>query len=179
MRAMILVIVSFLSTAAFAAPKAKVSPSNRLICKTGEKLSAGQGPKLYFTYNVPFMNEPEDPTMPMGRQVLLLAGRPVVQLLFERAPVAAGENGEQLQPSQCAFAKRAIKNGEPDRVQILLAPGQVGWISQPIGMRNPPRTLLTPPGDWAFASEPERIFTLDIDDTKNFVTSDLPVVDKD
>jgi hypothetical protein len=154
------------------APKAKVS-AHRLLCKTGaEKQASGQGPKLYFNYNVPFVHEPEDPTMPYGRQVMLLAGRPIVQFFFERSPLPAGEHGEQLQPMQCAFAKRAIRANEPTQVQILLQPGQVHWISQPIGVKRP--ALLTPPGDWSFLNEPERVFSLNLDDPKNFITSQLP-----
>jgi hypothetical protein len=128
--------------------------------------------KLYFTYNVPFVHEPEDPTMPYGRQTMLLAGRPVVQLFFERSPLPAGDNGEQLQPAQCAFAKRAVRANEPSQVQILLVPGQVHWISQPIGLKAP--AVLTPPGDWSFLQEPERVFWVNLDDPKNFVTSQMP-----
>lgn len=157
------------ATVPASAPKAKPM-ANRLICKTGiEKKGVN---KLYFTYNLPFVHEPEDPTMPYGRQTLLLAGRPVVQLFFERAPLPAGENGEQLQPNQCAFAKRAVRGNEPAQVQILLSPGQVHWISQPIGPKIP--AVLTPPGDWSFLQEPERVFWLNLDDPKNFITSQLP-----
>jgi hypothetical protein len=154
------------------APKAKAS-ANRLICKTSaEKRAPGPSPQLYFNYNVPFVHEPEDPTMPYGRQVMLLGGRPIVQLFFERSPLPAGEHGEQLQPMQCAFAKRAIRANEPTQVQILLQPGQVHWISQPIGLKRP--ATLTPPGDWSFLNEAERVFSLNLDDPKNFITSQLP-----
>jgi hypothetical protein len=163
-------VVLLSSGLSWAAPMPKAKPlANRLICKTA---ADKKSPKLYFTYNVPFLHEPEDPTMPYGRQTMVLAGRPIVQLFFDRSPQAAGENGEQLQPGQCAFAKRALRGGEPSQVQILLPPGQVQWISQPIGMKNP--AVLTPPGDWTFLQEPERVFWLNLDDPKNFITSHMP-----
>lgn len=165
-------VAVFLAGNSWAAPGPKAKPAaNRLICKTGPEKRA-TNPKLYFTYNVPFVHEPEDPTLPYGRQTMLLAGRPIVQLFFERSPLPAGENGEQLQPMQCAFAKRAVRNNEPGQVQILMQPGQVHWISQPIGMKT--SALLTPPGDWSFLQEPERVFWLNLDDPKNFITTQMP-----
>lgn len=167
----IILAILLLSAYSWAAPAPKAKPSpNRLICKTGPEKRMNT--KLYFTYNVPFVHEPEDPTVPYGRQTMLLAGRPIVQLFFERSALAAGENGEHLQPMQCAFAKRAIRAGEPAQVQILLPPGQVHWISQSLGAKAP--AVLTPPGDWSFLQESERVFWLNLDDPKNFVTSQVP-----
>lgn len=158
-------------------PKAKPS-ANRLLCKTGpEKRAPGQALRLYFNYNLPFIFEPEDPTLPFGRQVMLLAGRPVVQMFFEKASGPAGVNGELLQPMQCAFAHRALRSNEPSQVQILLGhqPQQVSWLSQPIGQRaGVDRANLTPPGDWTFASLPEQVFAVELEDTKTFVSSQIP-----
>ncbi len=151
----------------------------KIICKTGpEKRTPGQPLRLYFNYNLPMVFEAEDPTVPYGRQMLLLAGRPVMQLFFEKAPGAAGENGELLQPMQCAFARRAVKAGEPSQVQILLPSTQVHWLSQTIGQRvqgpTVDRAALTPAGDWSFASQFERVFSVEIEDMKNFVTTQMP-----
>lgn len=150
----------------------------KLICKTaGDKRAPGQALKLYFRYNLPLVYEPEDPTMPFGRQILLLAGRPAVQLFFEKSAGPAGESGELLQPMQCAFARRALRAGEPSQAQILQPLNQVTWLSQPLGQRPPNRAeqvTATPTGDWAFASQYEQVFTLELDDGKNFVTAQQP-----
>lgn len=155
----------------------------KLICKTGsERRPASQPLKLYFNYNLPLQFEPEDPTVPLGRQVVVLAGRPVMQLFFEKASEAAGENGENLQPMQCAFAKRAVRRNEPTQVQILLPQGQPNWLTQTIGQRPGPaqlsfeRATITPAGDWSLASQFEKVFSVELDDTRTFVTSQLPKV---
>jgi len=158
-------------------PKAAKVSGSRLFCKTGpEKRAPGQALKLYLNYNLPFVFEAEDPTLPYGRQVVLLAGRPVVQLFFEKAPGPAGENGELLQPMQCAFARRAVRASEPSQVQVLLNPNQVSWISQAIGQRGgaAERALVQPGGDWAFAYEPDRIFSVELDNPKTFITNQMP-----
>jgi len=183
MRAPVSIVLAglFLSLSAANAaepPKARAkSEQTKLICKTGAKERAtGDALKLYFNYNLPVTYEPEDPTMPYGRQMMLLSGRPVVQLFFEKAPGPAGENGEFLQPMQCAFARRAIRNNEPTQAQILLAPGKAHWISQGIGQRGAAaeRAVLQPAGDWTFAHQFEQVFTLEIEDRKSFITSHLP-----
>ena len=167
--------------AAERAPRVNLSRQTKLICKTGsERRPANQPLKLYLSYNLPFQFEPEDPTVPFGRQVLVMAGRPVVRLNFEKAPEAAGENGENLQPMQCAFAKRALGAQEPSQAQILLPQGQVSWLTQALGQRpgvaqlNFERAVVAPAGDWAFASQFEKVFTVELDNPRNFVTSQLP-----
>lgn len=172
----LLLVLALFSPHAFAdSAKAKAST---LICKTAaEKMAAGQSLKLYFTQNLPIVFEPEDPTVPLGRQVMLLAARPFVQFSFEKSSGAAGENGEFLQPMQCAFAKRALKPTEPSQVQIILPAKQVQWISQSLGQSPKSvgsRAMVLPVGDWRFASKFEQVFTLDLDDPKAFVTSQLP-----
>jgi len=156
----------------------KLKPSqNKLICKTGpEKRALGQPLKLYLNFNLPIVFEAEDPTVPFGRQTMLLAGRPVVQLFFEKATGPAGDNGENLQPMQCAFARRGIKGSEPALVQILLQPNQVTWLSQGIGQRGAAaeRAVIQPAGDWGFAYQHEQIFVLELDDRKGFITSQMP-----
>ena len=158
------------------APRAQT----KLLCKTGaEKRAPGQLLKLFFQYNVPFQFEPEDPTVPFGRQVVVLAGRPVMQLFFEKAPIAAGERGEELAPMQCAFAKRPIGPREPSQVQILLPASEVTWMSQTVGQKpgyGPERTLMSPgPGnDWAFTYQHEKVFVVELDDAKDFVTAQKP-----
>jgi hypothetical protein len=178
------VLLGCFSLVAFAAPERKehqANKANRLFCKTGPETRAGGQPlRLYFQYNLPVVFEPEDPTVPFGRQLMGLSSRPVVQLTFDRASEPAGENGEKVDPMTCAFAKRVVSASEPNHVQILLAPGQVHWITQGIGQRPGPRQLsferavLTPAGDWAFASQFEKVFVVDLDDTKTFVTTQLP-----
>ncbi len=180
MHRFLLLILVVASTTAFADERMRSTPNkvaNRLLCKTGpEKRNSPL--KLYFHYNLPFQFEPEDPTMPLGRQVVVLAGKPVVQLFFEKAPLAAGENGENLQPMQCAFARRALREREPSQVQILLAGNQTNWISQAVGQRVGAITgeyaILTPTGDWTFAYQFERVFSIEIDEMKTFVTTQLP-----
>lgn len=179
-----------LSTLTFAAPptvlptgaatKGAAKPG-RLLCKTGsENRPATQTLKLYFQYHVPMMFEPEDPTVPFGRQVMVLSGRPLVQIHFEKSPESAGENGEKLAPMTCAFAKRALTPSEPSQVQIFLASGQVHWLSQNLGQRPGPkqlsfeRSVVSPPGDWAFASQFEKVFAVEIEDQKTFVTTQAP-----
>lgn len=178
---------AFAATVPAPAERAPLLPGNqpvkqtKLICKTGsDHRRADQPLKLYFSYHLPFQFEPEDPTMPYGRQVVVLAGRPVVQLFFSPARGGAGENGERLEPMQCAFAKRGLRAGEPSQVRILLPQGQVSWLTQSIGQRPGPaplsfeRAVVAPAGDWAFAGQPEKVFTIELDDTKTFVTSQLP-----
>lgn len=150
----------------------------RLLCKTGpEKRAPGQPLKLFFQYNLPFQFEPEDPTVPYGRQTFVLAGRPVVQLYFEKSPVAAGERGEDLAPMTCAYAKRALGKGEPTQVQILVPAGEKAWISQSLGQKpgfGQERVTLAPGGDWGFAYQYEKVFAIDLDDAKDFVTAQRP-----
>ena len=159
----------------------EANKANRLYCKTGpENRSPTQPLRLYFQYHLPVVFEPEDPTVPFGRQLVALTGRPVVQLNFERSSEPAGENGEKLDPMTCAFAKRVVSATEPNHVQILLAPGQVHWLTQSLGQRPGPRQLsferavVSPAGDWAFASQFEKVFTVDLDDAKTFVTTQMP-----
>jgi hypothetical protein len=176
------------ASSAFAAERV-VAPSNRtlnaknrLICKTGsENRNANQPLELYFQYHLPVLFEAEDPTVPFGRQVLLLAGRPMVQFHFKKASEPAGENGEKLEPMTCAFAKRALSASDPNHAQIFLPTSQQPhWLSQTIGQRPGPkqlsfeRAVIAPAGDWAFASQFEKVFTLDLDDAKNFATTQLP-----
>src|SRR3989344_398701 len=110
MRFIAALFLGFLTiSAAYSAPAAKAvgGKPGRLLCKTGtENRAATQALKLYFQYHLPMMYEPEDPTVPFGRQVMVLSGRPLVQMHFEKSPEAAGENGEKLAPMTCAFAKR-------------------------------------------------------------------------
>lgn len=154
--------------------KVTASPQNRLICRTStDKKLANQ--KMYFHYNLPLLFEPEDPTVPFGRQAVVLAGKPVVQLYFERAPLPAGEKGENLQPMQCAFVKRAVKANEPAQVQILVAGNQITWMSQPLGHKvGSEKPTMIPAGDWTFAYKQDQLFAVDLEDTKNFITSQIP-----
>jgi hypothetical protein len=188
MKALFIFSGLFLSLVASAAGqppgrRAPEAPQTKLICKTGaETRSPAQPLRLYFNYNVPFVFEPEDPTVPFGRQVVVLAGKPVMQLFFEKAGEAAGENGEYLQPMQCAFPKRALHANEPSQVQILLSPAKPHWLSQTIGQRPGPaqlsfeRAVMAPAGDWGFASQYDKVFSIELDDTRSFVTSHLPKV---
>ncbi len=154
--------------------KLSSSPQNRLICRTSaDKKLTNQ--KMYFHYNIPLLFEPEDPTVPYGRQTVALAGKPVVQLYFDRAPLPAGEKGENLQPMQCAFVKRAVKTNEPAQVQILVAGTQITWLSQPLGQKvGSEKPTMIPAGDWTFAYKQDQLFYVDLEDTKNFVTSQSP-----
>ncbi len=178
-----------ISTASAAAPvlpsavsaKAITQKATRLLCKTGtESRSANQALKLYFQYHLPVMFEAEDPTVPFGRQVMVLSGRPLVQLNFEKNPEPAGENGEKLAPMTCAFAKRVVAPSEPSQVQIFLPAGQVHWLSQSLGQRPGPkqlsfeRAVVAPAGDWTFASQFEKVFSVELEDTKTFVTTQVP-----
>jgi hypothetical protein len=175
-----LAILLLFPLALSAAERPKVQkgpPQNRLFCKTGpEKRAAGQPLKLYLNYNLPFVFEAEDPTVPFGRQMLLLAGRPTVQLFFEKAGSSAGDSGENLQPMQCAFARRVVRSNEPGQVQILLPPNQLNWISQSLGQRAGAmeKAVLTPGGDWSFAYQFEQVFYVDIEEPKGFITTQLP-----
>lgn len=179
------ILFSLIATAATPPPgrRAAEAPQTKLICKTGaESRNPAQPLRLYFNYNVPFQFEPEDPTVPFGRQVVVLAGKPVMQLFFEKSNGAAGENGEYLQPMQCGFAKRAMHSNEPSQVQIILSPAKPHWLSQTIGQRPGPaqlsfeRAVMAPAGDWSFASQYEKVFSIELDDTHSFVTSQLPKV---
>jgi len=70
----------------------------RLLCKTGTESRASSQPlKLFFQYNFPILVEPEDPTLAYGRQTMVLTGRPLMLLFFEKSPEAAGEHGEHLE----------------------------------------------------------------------------------
>lgn len=165
---------------AFAAPKIAPKP-NRLICKTGpESRPANQPLELYFQYHLPVVIEPEDPTVPYGRQTMVLQGRPMMQLNFRKSAEPAGDSGEKLEPMTCAFANRRVSAMEPSHVQIFMPAGQTHWITEAIGQRPGPRQLsferaiITPAGDWAFASQFEKVFYVDIDDMKTFVTTQLP-----
>jgi hypothetical protein len=155
--------------------------ANRLYCKTGpENRALNQPLRLYFQYDLPISFEAEDPTQPYGRQLVSLSSRPIVQLTFDKASEPAGDNGEKLEPMTCAFAKRVVGPTEPNHVQILMPTGQVHWLTQSIGQRPGPRQLsmeravMTPAGDWAFASQFEKVFVVDLDDAKTFVTTQLP-----
>lgn len=158
-------------------------PTNprRLLCKTGaENRSASQPLKLYFQYHLPVLFEPEDPTVPFGRQVLVASGRPLMVLHFDKSEQPAGENGEKLAPMTCAFAKRVVAPGEPSQLQIFLPAGQTHWLSQHVGQRPGPkqlsfeRAIVAPAGDWAFASQFEKVFSVEIEDMKTFVTTQMP-----
>jgi hypothetical protein len=150
----------------------------KLICKTGsDKRAPGQPLKLFFQYNLPFQFEPEDPTVPFGRQTFVLAGRPVVQLYFEKSPNGAGERGENLAPMQCAFANRALGPKDPNQVQILIPAGEVAWLSQTLGQKpggGQERALVAPASDWSFAYQYDKVFTLELENTKDFVTTQKP-----
>ena len=155
--------------------------TNRLICKTGsENRSSNQQLELYFQYYLPILFEAEDPTVPFGRQVMVLTARPLVQMHFRKSAEAAGENGEKLEPMTCAFAKRPLNAGEPNHAQIYLPAGQAHWLSQAIGQRPGPkqlsfeRAVIAPVGDWSFASQFDKVFALEIDDMKSFTTTQLP-----
>ncbi|MGZ3693101.1 MAG: hypothetical protein ACXWQO_02700 [Bdellovibrionota bacterium] len=189
MKTAILVLSLALTTSAASAlaatHAARANPNDvkqtKLICKTGsERRPANQPLRLYFNYNMPLVFEPEDPTVPYGRQVVVLAGKPVMQLFFERSSEPAGENGENLQPMQCAFAKRGLRNSEPNQVQILLGQSQPHWLTQTIGQRPGPaqlsfeRASIAPAGDWSIASQFEKVFSIELDDTRTFVTGQLP-----
>jgi len=176
-------VVLLLNAPAFAAgapPKAKAAeaPRARLLCRTGaEKRAPGQPLKLFFQYNLPFQFEPEDPTIPYGRQTFVLAGRPVVQLYFEKSPTAAGDRGEDLAPMTCAYAKRPLSRAEPSQVQILVPVGEKAWISQTLGQKpgyGQERITLAPGTDWGFASQYEKVFAVELDDAKDFVTARQP-----
>lgn len=165
---------------AFAAPKATSHP-NRLYCKTGaENRAANQPLELYFQYHLPVVFEAEDPTVPFGRQTMVLSGRPLMQLNFRKASAEAGENGEKLEPMTCAFPNRRITSTEPAHVQIFMPTGQTHWVSESIGQRPGPkqlsfeRAVIAPAGDWSFASQFEKVFYIDLDDVKTFVTTQLP-----
>lgn len=186
------VLLSFLTiSSALAAPPAVIpsgasakainQKATRLLCRTGsENRPASQALKLHFQYHLPVMFEAEDPTVPFGRQVMVLSGRPLVQLNFEKSPEAAGENGEKLAPMTCAFAKRVVAPSEPSQVQIFLPAGQVHWLSQSLGQRPGPkqlsfeRAVVAPAGDWAFTSQFEKVFAVELEDTKTFVTTTVP-----
>jgi hypothetical protein len=166
-----------------AVSKTPASNPKRLFCKTGsENRAANQPLKLYFQYHLPMLFEAEDPTLPFGRQELVASGRPLMQLFFEKSYVPAGENGERLAPMTCAFAKRVVSASEPSQVQIFLpnGQGQVHWLTQSVGQRPGPkqlsfeRAVMAPAGDWAFASQFERVFSIELDDMKTFVTTQLP-----
>lgn len=156
--------------------------SNRLYCRTGAELRPpGQPLELFLQYFLPVVFEPEDPTVPYSRQAMSLSGRPVVQLHFKKSAEPAGENGEKLEPMTCAFAKRIVSSSEPRMVQIYMPAGQIQWLSQGIGQRPEPKTTsqqerlrLAPAGDWAFASQFDKVFYVDLDDAKRFITTQLP-----
>ena len=38
------------------------------------------------------------------------------------------------------------------------------------------RAVMAPAGDWSFASQYEKVFSIELDDTRSFVTSHLPKV---
>jgi hypothetical protein len=176
------VALAALSTAsAFAAAPRGTLKTNRLLCKTGAETRAASQPlELYFQYNLPVVYEPEDPTVPYGRQILVLQGRPLVVLHFRKSAEPAGENGEKLEPMTCAFAKRVVPASAPNHVQIFLPTGQTHWLTEGIGQRPGPkqlsfeRAVIAPAGDWSFASQFDKVFTVDLDDMKNFVTTQLP-----
>ena len=161
-----------------ARPKAPADRKTRLICKTGsENRAPGQPLKLSFQYNIPLQFEPEDPTQPDARQTVTFAGRPRVQLSFEKSPVAAGEKGENLAPMQCAFAKRPVSAREPAKVQILVQAGELLWLSQAMGQSSAggqDRTLLTPGPEWNFTYQYDKVFALDLDDAEEFITGQKP-----
>ncbi len=155
--------------------------ANRLFCKTGsESRPASQALELSFQYHLPILIESEDPTVPFGRQMMVLSGRPLMQLRFRKAAEPAGDNGEKLEPMTCAFAKRVVSATEPNHAQIFLPTGQTHWLSQAIGQRPGPkqlsfeRAIFAPAGDWAFASQFDKIFYVDLDDMRNFVTTQQP-----
>jgi hypothetical protein len=167
-----------LITVAAPLEKSKKSPtgamSNRLLCKTSAEKKASYQ-KMHFHYNLPLQFEPEDPTMPFGRQNVILGGRPVVQFYFEKAASAAGGRGENLLPMQCAFARRTVKANEPNQVQILISGNQITWMSQPLGQRiGSEKPTIVPTGDWSFAYKSEQVFSVEIDDLKTFVTAQMP-----
>jgi hypothetical protein len=184
MKASALVLAAlFLTPSVHAEPRPAARPKAeparvRLLCKTGpEKRAPGQPLKLFFQYNLPFQFEPEDPTIPYGRQTFVLAGRPVVQLYFEKSAVAAGERGEDLAPMTCAYAKRPLGRAEPTQVQILIPVGEKAWISQSLGQKpgyGQERVTIAPGSDWGFASQYEKVFAIDLDDAKDFVTAQRP-----
>lgn len=167
---------------ALAAPPMKLpSKPNRLICKTGsESRPANQPLELYFQYHLPVVFEAEDPTVPFGRQSMVLQGRPLMQLNFRKAAEPAGDNGEKLEPMTCAFANRRVNANEPSHVQIFMPTGQTHWLTQGVGQRPGPkqlsfeRAVISPAGDWAFASQFDKVFYVDIDDMKTFVTTQTP-----
>ncbi len=174
---LLLLTLSLTSFAANPSEKGKkmgVAPQNRLLCRTTlDKKLTNQ--KMYFRYNLPLQFEPEDPTVPYGRQAVVLAAKPVVQFYFERAALPAGERGENLQPMQCAFAKRAVRANEPNQVQILVSGNQITWMSQPLGQKvGAEKPTMIPAGDWTFAYKQDQLFFVDLDDTKAFVTTQMP-----
>lgn len=155
--------------------------ANRLFCRTGaESRPANQPLELFFQYDMPVVFEAEDPTVPYGRQVLVLQGRPLMQLQFRKAAEPAGENGEKLEPMTCAFAKRTVAANEPAKVQIFMPAGQTHWLTQGIGQRPGPkqlsfeRAVITPAGDWSFAFQFDKVFAVELDDMKTFVTTQMP-----
>lgn len=180
----LLAFTLFTLTSAFAADRPILRPAgkaNRLLCKTGsEARTANQPLELYFQYYLPILFEAEDPTVPFGRQVMVLTARPLVQMHFKKAAEPAGENGEKLEPMTCAFAKRVVSPREPNHAQFYLPAGQPHWLSQSVGQRPGPkqlsmeRAVIAPVGDWAFASQFERVFAVELDDMKSFTTTQLP-----
>lgn len=169
-----------LLNAAGVKPSVAANP-RRLLCRTGaENRAANQPLKLYFQYHLPVLFEAEDPTMPFGRQVMVAAGRPLMQMFFEKSDGPAGDNGEKLAPMTCAFARRVVGPSEPSQVQIFLPSGQVHWLSQSVGQRPGPkqlsfeRAVFAPAGDWAFASQHEKVFAIELEDLKTFVTTQAP-----
>ena len=175
-----------ISSSAFAAPDRVVLPKgtakpNRLFCKTGsENRPSQQSLELFFQYHLPVVFEPEDPTVPFGRQVMVLQGRPLVELRFKKSAEPAGESGEKLEPMTCAFARRVVAANEPSHLQIFLPAGQTHWLSQSLGQRTGPkqlsfdRAVFAPAGDWSFASQFEKVFSVEVEDLKSFVTTQLP-----
>jgi hypothetical protein len=164
-----------------AVPMKLPTKPNRLFCKTGaENRAATQPLELYFQYNLPVVFEAEDPTVPFGRQTMVLQGRPLMQLNFRKSAEAAGDGGEKLEPMTCAFAHRKVSASEPSHVQIFMPMGQTHWLTEAVGQRPGPkqlsfeRAIMTPAGDWSFASQFERIFYVDLEDMKTFVTTQLP-----
>jgi hypothetical protein len=173
--------ITALSTAsAFSAPK--LAPkANRLFCKTGsENRPANQTLDLFFQYDLPVVFEAEDPTVPFGRQSMVLQGRPIMQLQFRKSGEPAGDNGEKLEPMTCAFAKRVVAANEPNKVQIFMPSGQTHWLTQGVGQRPGPkqlsfeRAVISPAGDWSFAFQFDKVFSVEIEDMKTFVTTQMP-----
>jgi len=82
----------------------------------------------------------------------------------------------------CAFAHRALGAADPSRVQIVMPAGQVNWLSQGVGQRPGPKELsfdrmvVQPEATGPFASQFEKVFSVDLDDAKTFVTTQMPKV---